>query len=211
MRQSLRTFDSWWLDVKLGVRVLLKYPGLALVGVLGIGVAVAIAAGGFSFMHDNFLSPSLPFEESDRMVSIEMWDSAANKAERRILRDYRFWREGLKTIQDLGVFRAVPTNMIVAGGQPENVLVVAMTAAGFRLTRVPPLIGRSLVENDEGEGAPNVLVIGEEMWRKRFQADPSILGQSIQLGATSFSIVGVMPEKFKFPVNDRLWMPLRAS
>src|SRR5262245_9409183 len=205
MMQSSRTLDSWWLDVKLGARVLIKYPGLALVGVFGIGVAVAIAAGGFSFMYANFLSPSLPFEESDRMASIEMWDSAANKPERRILRDYQVWREGLKSIQDIGVFRPVPTNLIVAGGQPENVLVVAMSASGFRLTRAPTLIGRTLVEDDEREGAPNVVVIGEDMWRNRFQADPTVLGRSIQLGATSFSIVGVMPENFKFPVNDRLW------
>jgi predicted permease len=211
MMQSFHALDSWWLDVKLGVRVLMKYPGLALVGVFGIGVAVAIAAGGFSFMYANFLSPSLPFEESDRMVSIEMWDAGANKAERRILRDYQVWRDALKSIQEVGAFRPVPTNLIADGGKPESVLAVAMSASGFRLTRVPPLIGRSLVEDDEREGAPNVVVIGEEMWRNRFQADRAVLGRSIQLGATSFLIVGVMPGNFKFPVNDRLWTPLRTS
>src|SRR5262245_1125629 len=141
MMKTIRTLDSWWLDVKLGIRILIKHPGLALVGVFGIAVAVAIAAGGFSVIYGNFLSPSLPFEESDRMVSIQMWDSAGNKPERRILRDYQVWREGLKSIQDIGVFRPVPTNLIAPGTQPENILVVSMSVSGFSLTRVPPLMG----------------------------------------------------------------------
>src|SRR5215475_134981 len=91
--RSRRALDSWWLDVKLGVRILIKYPGLALVGVFGIAVAVAIATGGFSIVYRNFLAPSLPFEEADRIVSIEIWDSAAGKPERRIQRDYQVWRE----------------------------------------------------------------------------------------------------------------------
>src|SRR5262245_66221712 len=77
--QSFPALDSWWLDVKLGIRMLIKYPGLALVGVFGIALAVAIATGGFSIVYDVFLEPSLPFEESDRIVSIEIWDSAANQ------------------------------------------------------------------------------------------------------------------------------------
>src|SRR3990172_10475789 len=80
--------DSWWLDVKLGVRMLVKYPGLALVGGIGIAVAVAISAGGFSIMYGTILSSSLPLEEGDRIVSIEIWDAAASKPERRVLHDY---------------------------------------------------------------------------------------------------------------------------
>ena len=79
--RSLRVLDSWWLDVKLGVRMLVKYPGLALAGGIGIAIAVAIAAGGFSVIYGNFLASSLPLEEGDRIVSIEIWDSAASKPE----------------------------------------------------------------------------------------------------------------------------------
>ncbi len=84
--------DSWWLDVKLGVRMLIKYPGLALAGGAGIAVAVAIAAGGFSFIYANYMAP-LPFDEGDRLVSIDMWDSATSNPERRTLREFHLWRE----------------------------------------------------------------------------------------------------------------------
>ena len=81
MRTMFRALDSWWLDVKLGVRMLIKYPGLALAGGVGIAVAVAIAAG--AIQRHLWQLPGFsrcPFEEGDRMVSIEIWDSAASRA-----------------------------------------------------------------------------------------------------------------------------------
>ena len=191
--------------------MLIKYPGLALVGGLGIAVAVAIAAGGFSVIYGNFLASSLPLEEGDRIVSIEIWDSAASNPEPRILHDYHVWREELKSVQEISAFRTLTPNLIAPGAQPESVRVASMSASGFRVARVRPLMGRYLVEDDEREGAPSVVVIGENVWRNRFAGDPAILGRTIQLGATPHSIVGVMPEGFAFPVNHHFWAPLRAG
>ncbi len=86
-----------------------------------------------------------------------------------------------------------------------------MSASGFRAARVQPLMGRYLEEEDEREGAPSVVVIGENVWRNRFASDPTILERTIQLGATPHAIVGVMPKGFAFPVNDHLWVPLRTG
>jgi putative ABC transport system permease protein len=203
--------DSWWLDVKLGVRMLIKYPGLALVGGAGIAVAVAIAVGGFSLIYGAFLVSSLPLEEGDRIVSIEIWDSAAARPELRSLYDYNVWREGLKSVQEISAFRTLSPNLIVPGAQPESVVVAAMSPSGFRVARVGPLMGRYLQEEDEREGAPSVVVIGENVWRNRFQAEPAILGRTIQLGATPHSIIGVMPKGYAFPVNNHFWVPLRTG
>src|SRR6185503_11201604 len=110
--------DSWWLDVKLGVRMLIKSPGLALAGVAGIAVAVAIAVGAFSFIHNNLLVSSLPLEEGDRIVSIEIWDSAAARPEPRSLYDYHVWRDGLKSVQEISAFRTLMPNLIASGARP---------------------------------------------------------------------------------------------
>jgi predicted permease len=203
--------DSWWLDVKLGVRMLIKYPGLALAGVAGIAVAVAIAVGAFSFIYNNFLVTSLPLEEGHRIVSIEIWDSAAGRPEPRSLYDYHVWRDGLKSVQEIGAFRTLLSNLITPGAPSESVGVALMSGSGFRLARVQPLMGRYLVEDDEREGAASVVVIGEEVWRKRFESDPAILGRTIQLGGALHSIVGVMPKGFGFPVNHHFWVPLRGG
>ncbi len=208
--RSFRALDSWWLDVKLGVRMLFKYPGLALVWGVGIAVGVAIATAGFSVIYGAFLVSSLPLEEGDRIVSIEIWDSAASKPERRILYDYHVWREALKSVQEIGAFRTVTPNLIAPGVQPVSVPIASMSGSGFRVARVRPLMGRHLVDDDEREGAPSVVVIGENVWRNRFAGDPAIVGRTVQLGATPHSIVGVMPEDFAFPVNHRFWAPLRA-
>jgi predicted permease len=199
------------LDVKLGVRMLVKYPGLALAGVSGIAVAVAVAAGGFSVIYGNFLAPSLPFDGGDRIVSIEVWDAAANKPERRILHDFNVWRGDLKSVPEIGAFRTVTSNLVVPGARPQSVRVACMSASGFSVARVRTLMGRHLVADDEGEGAPPVIVIGEEVWRFRFGGDPAIVGRTIELGTTPHSIVGVMPEGFAFPVNHQFWVPFKAG
>jgi len=208
--RSFRSLDHWWLDVKLGVRMLIQHPGLTLVGGLGVAVAVAIATSTFSIIH-TLRNPALPLDEGGRVVAIQNWDASANNPERRILHDFVTWRDELKSVQPIGAFRIVWRNLIASGGQPELVRVAEMSPSGFRVARVPPLLGRYLVDGDEREAAPEVLVIGSEVWRTRFASDPAIVGRTLQLGHISYSIVGVMPEGFAFPVNDRFWIPLRAE
>jgi len=210
-RRQARALDAWWLDAKLGLRMLVKYPKLALIGGVGMAVGVAIAAGAYSIIYGNFLPSSLPIEASNRLVSIELWDSVANKPEPRILREFQTWRQELKSVSELGAFRTITPNLIVNGAPPESVRVASISASGFRIARVQPLMGRYLEDSDEREGAPFVVVIGESVWRNRFAADPAILRRTMQLGATTHSIVGVMPESFAFPLNHRIWTPLRTG
>ena len=140
----MKVLSSWWLDVKLGVRMLVKFPGLALAGIAGIAVAVAIAAGAFSLIDGNFLTSSVPLEEGDRLVAIELWDSAASRPETRLLREFQLWRAQLKSIQEISAFRVTNPNLFGPGTQPESVRVAVMSASGFRVARVRPLIGRHL-------------------------------------------------------------------
>ncbi len=199
-----------WLDVKLGVRMLLKHPALAVVGGLGMAVAIAIGAGSYAFF-DRFLHPSLPLDEGDRVVGIQSWDTERNRGEPRSLHDFAAWRRELRSVRDVGAFRAISRNLIVPGMAVENVQVAEMTASGFRVARVAPLRGRPLVDADERAGAPGVVVIGERVWRERFASDPAVLGRELRLGADVHTVVGVMPEGFAFPVNHSLWVPLRAD
>ncbi|HEY0035331.1 MAG TPA: ABC transporter permease, partial [Longimicrobium sp.] len=199
-----------WLDFRLGFRMLLKYPGLTLVGGLGIAVAIAIGAGGFAFFYSS-LYPRLPLPEGDRIVALENWDVAANNEERRAVHDFVTWRDEMKTVRELSAFRNAGRNLIGPGGPPEPVTIAEMTASGFRLARVRPLLGRYLVPDDERPGAPPVLVIGYDVWRTRFDGDPGIVGRELRLGNTVHTVVGVMPEGFGFPLNHRFWAPLRVN
>ena len=208
--RSFRVLDQWWLDVKLAIRMLVRFPGLTLVSVLGMSVAITIAAGGFSIF-GMLLNPTLPLHEGDRIVSLQNWDVANTNAEQRSLHDFVTWRDSLTAVEDVGAFRQVGRNLIIPGVQPEVVAVVEISASGFRVTRVAPLLGRYLLDDDEREGAPPVVVIGHEVWKTRFMSDPAIIGRPLQLGSTTHTIVGVMPEGFVFPIQHHYWVPFIAQ
>lgn len=207
--RSFRWLDCWWLDCKLGARMLVKYPGLTLVG--GVGMAVAIAIGAVFAATAATVDAKLPMEEPESIVAIEVWDTAVNDQERRILHDFVTWREELRSVETLGAYRSGRRNLIVPGGPAELVEVAEMTASGFQMTRVPPLLGRPLVEADERKEAPPVIVIGYGMWRTHFASDPKVVGREVRLGNAVHTVVGVMPEGFAFPMYHRMWTPFRAD
>ena len=210
--RGLWWFDSLrfsWLDVKFGARMLIKYPGLTVVSALAMGVAIAIGAGGSTAI-ELITNPALPLHEGDRIVSIQMMDVATRNVELRILRDVADWRD-VPALRDVGVFRPTVRNITSTDGRAEVVRGVEMSAAGFRLARVRPLLGRYLVEDDERSGAPPVLVIGYDVWRARFAADSGIIGRTMRFGAELHTVVGVMPDGFAFPINYDLWVAPRIS
>jgi predicted permease len=199
-----------WLDLKLGLRMLARYPGLTAVAVLGMAVGIAICAAAFVIGH-RLLDPSMPLDESDRIVAIQNWDIRTNDREPRALHDFLIWRDELTSVEDLGAFRSVPRNLIAPGSQPEAVVVAEISASAFRVARVAPLLGRPLVPDDERIGAPDVIMIGYEVWQRRFAGDPGIVGRQVQLGDVPHTVVGVMPPGFRFPVNDSYWLPLPVA
>ena len=86
-----------------------------------------------------------------------------------------------------------------------------ITPSAFNLARVPALPGRPLVDDDERDAAAPAMVLGYDLWRKRFSGDPNVIGRPVHIGAATSTVVGVMPEGFAFPVNHEFWVPLRAS
>ncbi len=199
-----------WLELKLGLRMLRKYPGLTLVGGLGMAVAIAIGAGFFSFF-SAYIYPTIPLEGGDRLVGVENWDVARNNEDRRSLHDFVNWREELTTVEDLTAFRTVSRNLVTLDGTAELITVAEMTPSGFRLARVRPLLGRYLLAPDTVQGAEPVIVIGYDVWQARFGGDPEIIGRTLRLGATPYTVVGVMPEGFAFPMEHSFWVPLRVN
>ena len=196
-----------WIDCKLALRMLVRYPGLTLISVFGMAVGIAIAAGVFTIT-EQFLNPVLPLDEGDRVVVLQLWDARTTNHEFRSQFDYGHWREELKSVEDIGAFSFSTLNLIVPGTTPEPVNVALMSAAGFRVARTAPTLGRPLLPEDERPGAPPVMVIGDGVWRRKFGADPGILGRQVQLGADTYAVVGVMPPGFAFPINNSYWVPL---
>jgi predicted permease len=208
--RSFRWLEDSRIDLKLGARMLVKYPGLSIIGGAGLAVGVAIGAGFFAFMY-SVLYATLPIEGGERIVALENWDVDANTEMRRSMHDLVTWQREMKTVEEIGAFRTVERNLIVPGGPAEPVQVAQITASGFNITRVPPVIGRPIVVADESAGASPIVVIGYDVWHSRFGGDASVLGRELRLGNVVHTIVGVMPEGYGFPVNHSYWIPLRID
>jgi predicted permease len=203
------TFMSW-LDIKLGGRMLVKYPGLTIVG--GLAMAFAILVGIVIFQFAGlFLYPSLPLANGDRIVALGLQDVAENEEEPKALFDFISWKESLGTVENLGASRDAIRTLITADGDARPAFVAEMSSSGFTVAQGQPLMGRVLTPADEQPAAPAVAVIGHELWTTRFGSDPNVLGRTVQLGEEHPTIVGVMREGFAFPVSHEMWVPLKTA
>ena len=205
-----------WLDIKLAFRLLRTFPGLTLLGGFALAFAIAIGAGAFDILKQ-LLDPTIPLAEPDRIVTLrnmdrriqEIYSPESHEYEPAIvLRDFMAWRE-LSALQDVGMYRTVQRNLAVAADHPEPVHIAEITASAFRVTRVRPLLGRFLHDNDHATDAAPVIVIGHDVWRARFGSDPDVVGRVVRIGRESATVVGVMPEGYAFPLAHAVWMPLR--
>ncbi|HEX6058617.1 MAG TPA: ABC transporter permease [Gemmatimonadaceae bacterium] len=199
------------LDLRLALRMMAKHPGLSLVSVLGMALAIAIGVVVFGSVAA-VLDPTLPLAGGDRIVAVQtLRADAPGDLDRQVLHDLETWRTELTTVRDLGAFRLVDRNLIAEDGVAGVVPVAEMSAAGFRVGGVPPLLGRALVDDDECAGEPTVLVIGHREWLRYFGGDPDVVGRRARLGETVYTVVGVLPEGFRFPYDHGFWVPLRLE
>lgn len=197
------------LDLRLALRMLAKYPLLTIVGCASMAFGIAVGVGGFE-IRTQFVNPTLPLEDGRKVVGLRNWDIRSNGPAPVTEADFAIWRDQLATVDDLGAFVSGERNLVV-DSSIEPVSIAEMTASGFRIARVPPLIGRTLVETDELPNAQPVAVIGYSLWQQRFRADAAVVGRTVRLDSEQITIVGVMPQGFRFPAAHELWTPLSGD
>lgn len=209
--RGLPWIDTFWLDAKLGGRMLRKSWGLTLVGGLAMAITIGLGASIFTIW-DAVSGTRLPLDEGDRVVAIQTLNRGTQQVNSLTpLADFRRWRETLTSVAQVSAMRPRNLTVVTRDGALEPVRAAEITASAFQLARVQPLMGRPLIDSDEREGAEPVAVIGHRLWEEAFASDPSVIGQRLQVGDTPHVVVGVMPRGFRFPVNQRLWMPLRTD
>ena len=197
-------------DYKLGLRMLVKYPGLTLAGGLALAIAIGIGAGCYDVV-GKIVAPTIPLPEGDRLVSIETRNTLTNEPEPRVLHDFLEWRRGLQTIEDVGAYRTHTRNLVVGSMPPEPIQVAELTAAAFGTARVSPLFGRALLNADETAGGPGVVVLGHDVWQRSLGGRENVLGSVVRLGDTPATVIGVMPKGFGYPFNHDAWTPLSLA
>jgi putative ABC transport system permease protein len=209
-RIHLPRFSMSWLDVKLAVRMLVRYPVLTLIGTGSLAAAIALGASAFAFI-TLFLWPRMPLPDGDQIVVVSVRDVAASQPESRITADYFRWRGGTSTLTDFAASRGMARNLTMGDGIAEPITVAEVTASIFPMVRVAPIMGRTLTDDDASAAAPPVMVLGERIWRDRFAADPGIVGTALLVTDTPTTVVGIMPAEFRFPSVYEVWQPLKIE
>jgi len=195
-------------DLRLAGRMLVRQPGLSFLAILALGLGIGLSTIMFSIIEGVFLR-GLPFDEADRIVGIGVSD--ANQGDARLpLGPHEFVdvRDRARTIDHVSAFRTGTVNISGPEGRPERYDGAFMTAAGFDVPRVPPLLGRGFVAGDDEIGAAPVVVLGYTVWRDRFRSDPGVVGRTIRVNGEARTVVGVMPEGFRYPGFQDVWVPL---
>jgi putative ABC transport system permease protein len=127
------------------------------------------------------------------------------------LSDYADWREQQTTFEGIALETTFNFNVSSPGERPERISGAVMSVNAFDLLRAQPIIGRGFTASDAAPNAPPVAIVGHAVWVTRFDSSPDVLGSTIRANGELVTVVGVMPEGFRFPTEHDLWMPLKAN
>ncbi len=196
-------------DLRYALRQLRLSYGFTIAAVvtmaLGIGANTAI----FSIVY-GLLLQSLPFHDAGRIVSILETHPRITGGVEATYPDYLDWRKQQKSFEQLAAYSVLnpSTVSLRLADRSESIHRVLASGNFFSVLGVSPLIGRALEDRDDQPGASQVAVLSEPAWRKYFGANPGIVGQTIHLDGTSYSVVGVLPPRAEFPAEGDVWLPL---
>ncbi|MCI0567424.1 MAG: ABC transporter permease [Acidobacteria bacterium] len=197
---------DFFQDLRFGILWLRQRPGFASAAVftlaLGIGACTAI----FSVINTVLLNP-LPYEQGERLVLL--WETTKDMPGIMVsYPDYLDWREQNRVFESLGVFNRYHSANLTGTGEPERLSAALGSASVFEVLRVKPALGRNFLPGDDLQGAERVAVLGSDFWRRKFGADPSAVGRSLNLDGQPYTIVGVLPSGVRFGSNADVWLPL---
>lgn len=197
--------ESIWQDVRYAGRMLRKSPSFTTVAVLTLALGIGANTAIFSIVDGVLLNP-IPYEQPDRLVSI--YGTNANGTKNSIsYPNFLDWQRDNQTFETLAAWRGGSFSM-TGSGDPE-VLTGQMVSANFwAVLRVQPLFGRVFREEEDRLGAAPVVVLGEGLWKRRFAANPNIVGTSVTLNGKPHTVIGVIPQSVRLlnpgtaPFND---------
>ncbi len=195
-------------DLRSGVRMLVKYPTLSLVAVLTLGLGIGLSTTVFCVVNGG-LFKGLPFPNADRIVSVVSTTPSQNQPRQPMsVHDLAVIQDRQSSFDKIGAYGFAPMNFADQQGRPERLAGGQLTAAAFEALGVEPLLGRGFREGDDRPGAEPVMLLSYELWRDRYGSAPDIVGRAIRANGVHRVVIGVMPDKFAFPIREAVWTPL---
>ena len=201
-------------DIKFGVRMLVKSPSLSIVATIALALGIGANTAIFSVVNAVLLRP-LPFPNSNELVAL--FETDTQKGGTRGSHSYpNFFDLRAQNTVFEKVACYYSSDFIMTGrGEPARLQGAVVTADMFPLLGVNPLYGRTfLPEEDKPSDNGRVVILSEQLFHRRFNSDPAIVNQSITFNGVNYTVVGVMPASFEFPIQNEpveLWTTISAD
>jgi len=194
-------------DIRFGFRTALKNKGVTGLAVVCLGIGIGLNTMMFS-VTDGVLIQPLPYKDPGRLVVLNTTNRQQGIRRGSFsLLDLQDWRERTRSFSAIAALQY--RNFTVSdGGDADRYLGAAINHQLFSLLGVPPQLGRDFRADDDRQGGEPVVMLSDDLWKRRYNGDPSIVGRAIQINSRPHTVIGVMPPKFKFPENQYLWLPL---
>ncbi|MBA3320393.1 MAG: ABC transporter permease [Pyrinomonadaceae bacterium] len=196
-----------WQDLRYGIRTLWKRPGFTLVAVLALALGIAANTTIFGAINALLLKP-FAFREMDRIVSVfETVPQIGVERGSVAPANFRDIRSQSTSFETLAASTGWSANL-TEDDRPERITGAAVTSGFFELFGVSLKLGSGFAAEEEQPGRAAVVVIGEDLWRRRFNADPNVVGRNVRINETNFTVVGVAPKELAYPRGGvEMWRP----
>src|SRR5438309_3427633 len=206
--------DSFRQDVRVGLRVLFKDKIFCFLAVLVLGLGIGGATTQFTIVNA-FVLRGFSFPHPEQLMSVGLLDPQAPPQQNNFgqgfiptAADYEDLKAGQNSFALMAGYLSGSTINVTYKNNPQRYTGAYVTENFFRIVGVSPIMGRDFTADDNKPGAEKTTLLGYEIWRRDFGADPNIVGQSVRINGKAATIIGVMPQGFKFPISEELWTPL---
>ncbi len=204
--------ETLWQDLRYGLRMMAKNPGFTMVAVLALTLGIGANTAIFSVIDAVILRP-LPFASPDRLVTL--WGTNVQRGSSRgsaSYPDFIDWRSQSHAFEGMAAWHDSDFTL-TGSGDPAHLYGVVASPSLFHLLGVSPIFGRDFLpeEEDPGKAKLHPVILSHSLWQSRFSSDPNVVGRNITLDSQPFTIVGVMPAGFQYPIqakNVDLWMAI---
>jgi putative ABC transport system permease protein len=212
--RSFMWLEDMARDVRHALRVLRRSPGFTAVAVLTLALGIGANTAVFSIINAMLLA-ELPYADPARLITLTQSFPAIGEARMGVSPpEYLDYRDRARVFASIaGYFRT--TFDVTGDGESEPIDAVQATGSLFATLGVSPHIGRTFTMTEESTGAPKVVVLSFDFWQRRYTGDPQVLGRAMRLNEQLYTIIGVMPAQFEFPVDKAtaqappvVWLPL---
>ena len=199
-----------WQDIRYGLRILSKHPGFAAVAILTLALGIGANTALFSIVHGVLLKP-MPYENPEQLVDV-YWTTPTDQKWPFSYPDFLDIQKQNRSLAEMTAY-FLKYYSLVGLGDPERVKGEMVSAEFFPLLNIKPVLGRTFLHEEDKLGAPPVVVISDELWRRKFNSSPTTLGTALNLSGETYTIVGVVPARLPFldPLIADVFVPINFN